>query len=169
MATLNRDNIVKASNFDIRKLNYPLSTGGSFDYQAGDLLWFDTSAGYVKPLDSDAHAAYLCGVALRPAYLGPYVGFNLAAGPGQVKNYYNDALVGIECEVSLYTTSGDTYTDGTAVYYGANAQTITSQAASHIIGYVKLPSGTAPLTNIAGSATQLVTVALTIAYPVSTF
>jgi hypothetical protein len=150
MATSSRDNIVKAVGFDVKKLNYPHIKDGTFDYNQGDLLWFDASAKIVKALDSDAHAAYLAGVALRSAFLAPYTAQNLAAGPGIQKNYYNDALVGIGCIASLKTTVGETYEDGTAVYAGADAQTVTTVAGSHSVGVIKLPSGGSAVTGAAG-------------------
>lgn len=141
MATNSRDNIVKAVGFDVKKLNYPLSAGGSFDFNQGDLLFFDAAAKYVKPVASDANAAYLVGVALRPAFLAPYTAQNLAAGPGIQKNYYQDALVGIGCIASFKTTVGETYEDGTVLYIGADAQTVTTVAGAHSVGVVKLNSG----------------------------
>ena len=139
--TISHDNIVKAVGFDVRKLNYPLSNGGSFDFNQGDLMFFDSSAAYVKPLDTDAHAANIVGVALRSAFIAPYTAQNLSAGPGIQKNYYQDALVGIGCIASLKTTTGETYEDGTVLYWATDAQTVTTVAGTHSIGVVKLPSG----------------------------
>lgn len=168
--TIARDNIVKASNFDIRKLNYPhAGSSAAFDYNQGDLLWWDSAAGYVKPLDTDGHAATSVGVALRSSWLGPFTSFNVVGGPAIGKNYYADALLGLEVIASFYTTAADTYVDGTAVYCGANAQTITAVVGTNIIGYVKVPSGTAPLGSIAGGAGVLVNVSIVIKSPVLTF
>ena len=150
MATNSRDNIVKAVGFDVKKLNYPLIADGTFDFNQGDLLYFDASAKIVKALDSDAHAAYLCGVALRPSFLAPYTAQNLAAGPGIQKNYYQDALVGIGCIASFKTTVGETYEDGTVLYFGADAQTVTTVAGTHSVGVVKLNSGGDAVTGAAG-------------------
>ncbi len=141
MATQSRDNIIKAVGFDVKKLNYPLSAGGSFDFNQGDLLWFDSSAKYVKPLDSDAHAAYLVGVALRSAFLAPYTNQNLAGGPAIQKNYYGNALVGVGCIASFKCTVGETYEDGAALYAGADAQTVTTVAGTYSVGVVKLANG----------------------------
>ena len=150
MNTNSRDNIVKAVGFDVKKLNYPLSDGGSFDFNQGDLLFFDAAAKYVKALDTDANAAYLAGVALRPSFLAPYTAQNLAAGPGIQKNYYQDALVGIGCIASFKTTVGETYEDGTVLYIGADAQTVTTVAGAHSVGVVKLNSGGDAVTGAAG-------------------
>lgn len=150
MATQARDNIVKAVGFDVKKLNYPHIIDGTFDYNQGDLLYFDASAKIVKALDSDAHAAYLAGVALRSAFLAPYSAQNLAGGPALQKNYYQNALVGIGCIASFKTTVGETYEDGTALYLGADAQTVTTVAGAHSIGVVKLPNGGSAITGAAG-------------------
>jgi hypothetical protein len=148
MATNSRDNIVKAVGFDVKKLNYPLAADGSFDFNQGDLLFFD--ANIAKALDSDAHAALLIGVALRPSFLAPYTAQNLAAGPGIQKNYYQDALVGIGCIASFKTTVGETYIDGAPLYAGADAQTVTTVAGAHSVGVVKLNSGGDAVTGAAG-------------------
>jgi hypothetical protein len=150
MATSARDNIVKAVGFDVKKLNYPHASDGSFDYNQGDLLWFDASADIVKALDSDAHAAYICGVALRSSFLAPYSAQNLAGGPALQKNYYQNALVGIGCIASMKTTVGETYKDGTVLYAGADAQTVTTVAGTHSVGVVKLPNGGSAITGAAG-------------------
>lgn len=141
-ATTPRDNFQHGLRFTQSRVSRP--HGGSlvsFDYQQADLLWFDSAAGYVKPLDSDAHAASLVGVALRSAYVAPYSSVNAAGGPAILKNYYPNALIGFGDVYTLFTTAGDTYVDGQAVYYGADAQTITNVAASHSVGVVSLPAG----------------------------
>lgn len=112
---------------------WPVSSGGSFDINAGDLIWFDTSAHIAKSLDSDAHAAFLLGVAYDSSFLNLY---------GQKK--YEAGIVAI-CEgvVRLFGTSGETYNDGTLLYFGADAQTVTNvnPGSGHAIGTVYLPMG----------------------------
>ena len=141
MSTNSRDNILRAVGFDVKKLDYPLIQDGTFDFNQGDMLYFDSVAKIVKPLDTDAHAAALVGVALRAAFLALYTAQNLATGPGIQKNYFNTALVGLGCIASMKTTVGETYTDGVALYVGADAQTVTTVAGSHSVGVVKLPNG----------------------------
>ena len=150
MATSSRDNIVKAIGFDVKKLNYPIIADGTFDFNQGDLVFFDAGAKILKALNSDANAAYLAGVALRSSFLAPYTAQNLAAGPGIQKNYYQDGLVGIGCIASLKTTNAETYEDGTPVYIGADAQTVTTVAGAHSVGVVKLTSGGDAVTGAAG-------------------
>ena len=166
--TIPRDNVARALRFYNSLLNYPLSTGGSFDFQQGDLLWWDSAAGYVKPLDSDAHAATLVGVALRSSYVAPYSSVVQAGGPGIVKNYCDSALIGFGLIATLFTTVGDTYVDGTAVYAGADAQTITAVAGSHQVGVVKQVPGTAPLGSVAGASGVLVPVLVIPQTPIQT-
>lgn len=150
MATQSRDNIVKAVGFDVKKLNYPHKSDGTFDYNQGDMLFFDAAAKVVKPVTADADAQYLCGVALRPSFLAPYAAQNLAGGPALQKNYYQNALVGFGCIASMKTTVGETYEDGAALYVGADAQTVTTVAGAHSVGVVKLVNGGSAVTGAAG-------------------
>ena len=142
MATKNANNIAEDVNFAGKRMRWALSTGGSFDFQQGDLLWYDSSAKYVKPLDSDAHAAYLVGVAERPAFIAPFSATNVAGGPALQKNYDIDALAIFGCVAGLFGTPGDTYHDGDLVYFGADAQTITNTKGgnNNPIGAIKLPA-----------------------------
>lgn len=154
-ATVARDNFVHGLRGQQNRISAPLGGSAvSFDFNQGDLLWWDVSVGYVKPLDSDAHAAYLAGVALRSAYIAPYASATIAGGPAMVKNYFPSALLGFGDVYTLYSTAAETYAHGTAVYYGADAQTITTVAGSHLIGTVSLPQGG----SITGAAGVLVPV-----------
>ena len=156
-ATKPRNNELKDIRFAMSKLNHP--HGGSsvsFDYMMGDLLFWDDAAAYVKPLASDANAQYLVGVSLRGSYLAPFASMQQSGGPGMVKNYYLDALVGFGAIFSFYSTAGDTYNHLDPIFFGTDAQTITNQAATHSIGVVMLP--TPGTTAIAGGSTVLVPV-----------
>ena len=162
--TTPRDNIIKNSGFQPRQDTTAL--GGStvsYDFFQGDLLWFDSSAGYAKPVDSDAHAAYLLGVAARSAYIAPFASMQVLNGPAIVKNYFDRALFYWAVIASFYTTSGDTYTPESTVYIGANAQTITNASGSHAIGIVKLPE---QITSLAGGSNVLVNVLVLRQFPV---
>ena len=157
-----RDNIVRdLRGAGTKELTYPLGGSSvSFDFFQGDLLWFDSSAGYVKPLDSDAHAAYLVGVALANAYIAPYYSMQILNGPAPVKNYALSAVVGLGVIATFYSTSGETYADGDAVYWGGvsnNPQVITKSSGdpTHSVGVVKLAPGAAA---ISGGSTVLVPV-----------
>lgn len=150
------------------QVQYPLSTGGSFDYFQGDLLYWDATAAYVKPLDSDAHASHLVGVALNSAYIAPYASMQQSGGPALVKTYELAALVGFGLVATFYSTSGDTYHDNDVVYFAAvlnDPQTITNTAGTntHSVGVVKLAPGASAIT---GGATVLVPVLVIPQFPV---
>jgi len=156
-ASTPRDNVKYDVRFDMSKLKHP--HGGSsvsYDYQQGDLMYWDSSAKYVKPLDSDANAAYLVGVALRSAYLAPYSSMVQSGGPAMVKNFYDACLVGFGAVFTFFSTAGETYTHGDSVYWGLIAtyhQFINKTTGSHAIGTVYAPEGA-----ITGGATVLVPV-----------
>lgn len=168
MATKNRNNILKDVRFGVSQLTHALIADGTFDFNQGDLLYYDSAAKIVKPLDSDAHAATLVGVAARAAYLAPYVGMNIAAGPAMQKNYYDSALVAFGVVASFYSTTAETYYDNDQVFWGSDAQTLTKvdPGVGHPVGVVKMPSGSAALT-IAGGATVLIPVLVIPQFPIA--
>jgi hypothetical protein len=164
-----RDNFIRAGGFAVKQFNKPLSNGGSFDFFQGDLLWWDSAALQVKPLDSDAHAAFLVGVALRNAYLAPYASMQLSGGPAMVKNYYDTALFGYGGVFTFFSTSGETYNEGDSVFWGNvsnNPQIITKSSGSptHLVGTVQLNGASA----ISGGSTVLVPVLVIAQIPVQT-
>lgn len=123
---------------------WAIDTSGSNDINQGDLLYFDTSAHVAKPLDSDAHAAFLLGVAYDSSFLNLYG-----------TKIYEAAVVAVCDGVSrMKTTSGDTYHDGDTLYLGADAQTVTNTAGgnTHPVGNVHLPFGN----TVAGGANILI-------------
>jgi hypothetical protein len=123
---------------------FPVAVDGTFDINAGDLCWFDTSAHIMKPLDTDAHAAFLTGYAYDSSFINLY---------GQKK--YDNSVVGVCVGIGKFkTTSGDTYHHGDTCYLGADAQTITNTAGgnTHPVGYIFLPGGN----TVSGGAGTLV-------------
>lgn len=112
---------------------FPVSSGGSFDINQGDLLWYDTSVHYLKPADTDAHMAYFAGVAYDSSFLNLY---------GQ-KKYEPGITVQQKGVARSFQTVGDTYHDGDSVFLGADAQTITNTdpGSGHKIGVISLPMG----------------------------
>jgi len=151
MATTAQNNLVgKKSD----RLFYPIDNSGSHDINAGDLVWYDTSVHYIKSLDSDAHGAYVAGVAQDTSYLNVY----------GTKEY--SPLLGVYVGQihALNTTGSDTYYTGTPVYYGADAQTITAVAGTNILGYVMLRPGQA---SVAGGSGVTVDVLVIPLYPTS--
>jgi len=109
---------------------YPVSTGGSFDINQGDLCYYDTSGHLLKTVDSDAHAAFLAGVATESSFLNLY----------GTKTYTDSGTIQVFTQgiFNFKTTNGDTYNHGDACYIGADAQTITNTdpGAGHKIGYI---------------------------------
>lgn len=150
-ATTPRNNILFNLGFLAAQKNSP--HGGSavsFDYNQGDLMYFDFNAGYVKPLDSDANAAFLEGVATHSAYVAPYASTQAIGGPAIAKNFYGNAQIQ-PGGVATFFSAAEVYAHGQAVYYGTDAQTI-CKTGTHAVGTVYLPDGT----TITGSATTLV-------------
>lgn len=112
---------------------FAVATDGTFDINAGDLVWFDTSAHILKAADTDAHMSALAGYAYDSSFINLY---------GQKK--YDNAIVAVCAGVGRFkTTNGDTYHDGDTCYLGADAQTITNTAGgnTHAIGVIFLPGG----------------------------
>lgn len=101
----------------------------------GDLMYWDDVVGVARVLDSDAHAATLMGVAAKT---NP---FTSSLGPT------TDGFMDIDSGGIFEFTgsSSDTYGPLDAVYYGVDAQTVTNQVGSNIIGYIMLPKGVSSL------------------------
>lgn len=121
---------------------YPVDQTGAFAFNQGDLVWFDISAngglGLLKALDTDAHAAYLAGVALISSNLVLYAN---AQSQAIENNYESMAPVGVGDLFNFTGTAGETYSHGTAVYYNTDAQHIQKTTGSHSVGVVWLPLG----------------------------
>lgn len=126
---------------------FPVSDGGSFDINQGDLVWFDTATHLLKPLDSDAHAAAFAGVAYDSSFLNLY---------GQ-KKYEAGIAVQQKGVGRSFQTVGDTYHHGDTLYLGADAQTVTNTVGgnTHPIGTVYLPMGNT-VTGAAGALIEWV-------------
>jgi hypothetical protein len=132
--------------------DYPILVDGTYEINGGDLVYFDSSAHVIKSLDSDAHAAYLAGMAENGSYLNVY---------GK-KKYFDRLPVVEKGVVRLNTTTAETYYEGTAVYFGADAQTITTVAGSYIVGYCKLGAGQ---TSVSGTTQSWIGVQLAPKWP----
>ena len=115
----------------------------NFPVHAGDLMYMDQTAHLAKPLDSDAHAATLLGVAAQPSQVSSSI--DNGSIPGEKAVVVQSSAV-----FQLQTTASDVYYPGTPVYAGADAQTITAVVGSNIIGWVILPVGVASVTGAAG-------------------
>lgn len=123
-----------------KKIQMPCTDSVSSVNQ-GDLLYFDGTAKIVKPL-TDANAASFCGQALQPSKPSS----NLDNSGALAQQALMVGGAGLVC--LLKTTAAETYSYGTAVYVGADAQTITTvDPGSHVvIGHVILPIGAAAAT-----------------------
>jgi hypothetical protein len=158
MSTSHVDNLVQGGEF--APVDYPIDTSGTYDFNQGDMLYFDTSAHFVKVVSSDATAAYFCGVAGE----GPYI---------QVfsqKKYADRIPVLARGGFRFKTTAGETYYDGDAVYIGADAQTVSKAASqgggtSNPVGVVVLAAGQ---TSLLAAATGFVEVKITARFPALT-
>ncbi len=153
-ATNPTDNVV----IKLREPNtFQTDQTGSNDFNLGDMVYMDTSAHQVKPLiNSDANAATFAGIAMNGTSVNVY----------GTKKYFDLVPILEEGNVRLFTTTGDTYHDGDAVYVGADAQTITNTAGglTKKLGYVKLPAG---ITSIAGGSGITVEINITPLWPVT--
>lgn len=123
-----------------KQVHAPVST--SFEIKQGELVYLDAGAGVIKPLASDANAAALMGVALQPSKVSSNLDNTSAPAEKAV-------MVGWDAVVMLKTTAAEVYNYGEAVYFGADAQTITVVAGTNMIGKVILPSGVASITGAA--------------------
>jgi hypothetical protein len=133
----------------MKKVHAPVNA--SFPITQGSLVYLDTSAHYIKLLDTDGHAATLMGVALQPSV----VTSNLDNGSGVGAE--NAIMVGWDCVALLGSTAGDTYHYGDAVYVGADSQTVTNTvgALTKILGTVILPKGVSSVTGASGTLIQV--------------
>jgi len=126
---------VKSLHMPVDAVNFPV--------HVGDLMYMDQTAHLAKPLDSDAHAATLIGVAAQPSQ----VSSNLDNGSIPAEKAVVVQSSGV---FGLQTTASEVYYPGQPVYAGADAQTITNVTGSNIIGWVILPVGVASITGAAG-------------------
>ena len=151
--TTNQNNVIKLYQDPVP---YQIDTTFTNLVNAGDLLWFDSTNHWVASIDTEAHAAYFCGVALDGAYIQPYSTKFAAA----------EIPVGVKGIFRMKTIAG-TYYDGLAVYQGTVAggdpQTVTAVVGTNIIGTVVLPPG---ITSVVGGAGVYVQVKISPLFPV---
>lgn len=132
MATTNAENKVRTIGVE-RKLNWPIAADGTFDINGGDLVYWDSAAGIIKPIGSNANAATLAGVAEDASFVNLYgtkkYRASLGARYGQVH--------------ALNTKAGDSYVHGAPVFFDTDAQTVTSTdpGGGNVIGYAQCENG----------------------------
>lgn len=102
-------------------------------WNQGDLIYLDTVNNLLKPMASDANCATICGIARQtiisgkpaPVYQGTAVDAAAAiegiAGP----------QAGVIAKMKL--KSGDAFVPGGSVYYGGDAQTVSSTG-TNVVG-----------------------------------
>lgn len=147
MATTAKSNLIFQRTTPI---NYPIDTTGANDINQGDLVYLDTVAHLVKSAASDANCANLVGVALDSSFVQPYN--TKQYGTGQIPVGPGDVYV-------FNTTAADTYFDGTALYFGVDAQTVTAVVGTNIIGYAKMTPGVASVAGGAGVTLNVLVIA----------
>ncbi len=156
MATVAQNNLVVAHTPPIP---YPILRTGSSLINAGDLVYFDTSAKVIKVMDDAVtHAAFFAGMALNGSFIQPY----------SVAQYEYQVPVLSRGVVRLQTTAAESYAEGDPLYFGGDAQTITKvdPGSGVIVGYAKLGPGVTALTGAAGVKLEVL---LAPKYPISSF
>lgn len=102
-------------------------------WNEGDLCYFDDAANLVKPLGSDANAATACGIAVQTIVSGkpvsPYQGTSVDAA--QAIETIAGPMYGVIAKMILKT--GDAFAPGDLVYWGGDAQTVSS-AGTNAVG-----------------------------------
>lgn len=154
MSTESQNNELK--KLDGGVLEYPILKDGTADINAGDNLYWDSSAKVVKALDSDAHAATYVGVASDKSYAQLYA----------TKKYVTVLPVAFKGIRKFTSVNGVTYNHGDAVYFSTNAQTVTSTdpGGGHAIGKVWLQNGQSA---ISGDGTNEIPVLIVPQFPVA--
>lgn len=154
MATTAQNNIVEARRVEAWKV----LADGTADINQGDQVYLDTSAHVVKSLGAadDTNAATFVGVAGESSFINPY----------GTKEYSAQIPVVRAGVVSMFTTSGDTYNEGDALYVGADAQTVTNTVGglTKKVGYAKMRPGQSA---VAGGATVAIDMVIEAQYPVA--
>lgn len=122
----------------------------AISWEQGDLLYFDDTNNLLKPLASDATAATVCGIAIQSISSGkpisPYQG--TAVDAAQAIESIAGPQFGVVAKMLL--KSGDSFAPGDAVYYGGDAQTVSS-AGTNSVGIYQGAS----LTATAGSEGEI--------------
>lgn len=129
-----------------QKTPYPIKTDGTADINQGDLCYIDTSAHVAKALGSDGNAATLVGVAADTSFRNLYGTKNYDTGILQV---YSAGLF------FFNTTASETYNEGTKVYYGADAQTVTNVPGTNALGVCKMRAGVSSVTGASGTTVDI--------------
>lgn len=101
---------------------------------AESLVWWDSTNGYIRPLSDDTNAAHFAGVCMDTVPAN----YDSITNPTGVSpnSSRNIARVSKACQMNLKATASDAINPNALIYAGADAQTMTTTAGSHAIGYV---------------------------------
>lgn len=105
----------------------------AISWNQGDLIYLDTATHLLKPLDTDGHAANICGIARQTIVSGkpvsPYQGTAVDAAQA------GDSLAGPQHGViaRMKLKVGDAFVPGGLVFYGGDAQTVSSSG-TNLVG-----------------------------------
>lgn len=98
----------------------------AISWNQGDLLYLDTATNLIKPLASDANGATMLGIARQSISSGkpisPYQGTSVDAAQA-IENLAGPQF-GVIAKMIL--KAGDSFVPGGSVYYGGDAQTVSS-------------------------------------------
>lgn len=145
-----------APNNNFRKRYYEHIAGRVIKTNAtinsGDMMYWVPGSGYYDVCDTDGKAAAFAGVSND-------------TDPVTSLNERTPETRGIRINrhgiFEFFTTSGETYVEGTPVHVGADAQTV-STAGANIVGYAIMPD---MITSIAGASGVKVPVAIQPIFP----
>lgn len=152
--TLNIDNVVIKYQDPVP---YPIDTTLANVVNAGDQVWYDTTNHFIASVDTEAHAATFAGVASDGSSIQPY---SVVFATPQIGVWTKGIF-------RFKTTIGDTYRDGDKVYeagdHAGDAQTVTNQTGTNVLGTIVMPPG---ITSIAAAAGVQVQVKISPLWPV---
>ena len=134
MASVKR-HIFRKSNVDMQA--WPVDCNLSQTMNAECLVYYDTSAKFLKELADDTNAAYCVGLLKDQVPVGLYSDtlFDQGGGDKNPNDPSNLVMVARYGQAEFFCTVGQSYTAGGAVYAGADGQHVVSSG-SHPIGYV---------------------------------
>lgn len=128
MPTLAKNRIVRSisPNQIFPELALGKGIDSTISWNQGDLCYFDDVANLVKPLGSDANALKVLGIAIQSIVNGkpvsPYQG--TAVDAAQALEPISGPQFGVVAKMKLKV--GDAFAFGDLVFYGGDAQTVSS-------------------------------------------
>lgn len=126
MATTAKNNIVRSVRPGSIFESALAVISSAVSFNQGDLLYLDTTNHLIKALDSDAHGANAMGISratiVNGKLISPYSG--TAVDASQAIADIAGPQYGVIALLNL--KSGDSFVPGGSVYYGGDAQTVSS-------------------------------------------